>query len=125
MCYSRVKILRNFTFLCGSILASYSANASQLACVTLVETGEMLTGNAHYYERFDSNPKRVTTIFDFERLYFVNFQGKRFDLIDLGHDTYAIKSNPRYKFLAKNSGALVLEARVERDATTLKMYECE
>ena len=125
MSYLKAKILRVFVLLCASFFVSHSASGSQLRCVTLVEVGEMLSGNTHYYDRFDGNPKRVATIFNFEQLYFVSYQGKRFDLLDLGRDTYAIKSDPRYKFLAKNSGALVLEARVERDATTLKIFECE
>ena len=104
---------------------THRSYAAEIKCLTLVETGETLSnGRANYYDRFDENPKRVVTTFNFEQLYLISFAGRRFDLVKVSDDLFVLQQDPRYKYLAKLDGNLVVEVRVEKDSTTSKVFEC-
>ena len=104
---------------------THRSYAAEIKCLTLVETGETLSnGGANYYDRFDENPKRVVTTFNFEQLYLISFAGRRVDLVKVSDDLFVLQQDPRYKYLAKLDGNLVVEVRVEKDSTTSKIFEC-
>ena len=104
---------------------THQSYAAEIKCLTLVETGEMLSNDrSNYYDRFDNNSKRVRTTFDFEQLYMTSFTGRRFDLVKVLDDTFVLQQDPRYKYLAKLDGNLVAEVRIEKDATNFKIFGC-
>jgi len=99
--------------------------AEPLRCLSLVETGQLLDPNEHYYDRFDGVESRVITVFDFELGVLQNYRGKQFQLTEVSREVFVLKIDPRYKYLVHEGGKTVVEARVDKDAVTLKIFECE
>lgn len=100
------------------------AHADILRCFTLVETGELIGGSS-YYERFDGNPQRAEIEFNLKERYLVNHLGKWFSLEKASDDIYVMEEDRRYAYIVKDTGNLVLEVRVDKDAATIKIFECK
>ena len=110
----------------ASMLGSMEVMAKEISCKVIVEAGDLI-GDRNYYERYDGNPKRVVTKFNFQDGYFINYLGKRYSLrlVETGIYEMESSSGKKVRYLAEDDPSLVLELIVDRDASVLKVFECE